>query len=211
MHVKSLMFVLLFVALCTTRSVEAQTVYGFRIGASVGTLSGTFASGSEPVSTTGLVAGSFVRYALRNDFGVQVEALYSQKGARFGAVTDEGTPFERTLQLTYLEVPLLVTFAPLPHAPLRPLLYAGGAIGFEIGEQIRERLDDFSQTQGSDDLVSPDFGLMLRADVQLPLGTLDALLGVRYTLGLRDLSRPDAGAGAQAYTRTFALTVGFYF
>src|SRR5690606_28043562 len=107
----------------TTRSVEAQTVYGFRIGASVGTLSGTFASGSEPTSTAGLVAGSFVRYALRNDFGLQVEVLYSQKGARFDAVTVEGDPFERTLQATYVEVPVLVTYAPLSSTSMSPLLY----------------------------------------------------------------------------------------
>lgn len=211
MHVKSLMFVLLFVALCTTRSVEAQTVYGFRIGASVGTLSGTFASGSEPTSTAGLVAGSFVRYALRNDFGLQVEVLYSQKGARFDAVTVEGDPFERTLQATYVEVPVLVTYAPLSSTSMSPLLYLGGAVGFEISEQVHEQLGDFRQTQGSNDLTSPDVGLMLGTEVQFDLGTLDALLGIRYTLGLRDLARPDAAAGAEAFTRTFALTVGFLF
>lgn len=211
MHVKSLMFVLLFVALFAPRSVEAQTLYGFRIGPSVGTLSGTFAGGAEPSSTTGLVAGSFVRYALRNDFGVQVEVLYSQKGGRFEARTAEGEPFERTLQATYVEVPLLVTFAPLAHAPMRPLLYVGGAVGFEISEQIHEQLGDFRQTQKSDDLSSPDVGLVLGADVQFALGALDALLGARYTLGLRDLARPDAAEGAEAFTRTFALTVGFLF
>ncbi len=211
MHVKSFIFVLLFAGLYPARSAEAQTVYGFRIGPSVGTLSGTFADGAEPAAATGLVAGSFVRYALRNDFGVQVEVLYSQKGARFDAMTAEGDPFERTLRTTYLEVPVLVTFEPLPHTPMRPLLYVGGAVGFEISEQLHEQLDDFRQTQKSDDLTSPDVGLVLGADVQFALGMLDALLGVRYTLGLRDLASPDAVEGAEASTRTFALTVGFLF
>lgn len=213
MRVKPFIFMVVFAALYPTQSVEAQTVYGFRIGANVGTLSGTFRSEAGPASGTGLVAGSFVRYALRNDFGVQVEVLYSQKGARFEAVTLGSEPFEQTLQVTYLELPFLLTYMPLPYVSLRPVLYAGGAVGFEIGEQIREQLEGFEQTQKSNVLRSPDFGLLVGADVQFSLGLLDALVGVRYTHGLRDLVDPQAATrpDSEAFTRTFALTVGFLF
>lgn len=188
---------------------EAQTVYGFRIGATLGTLSGSF--GAEPSSSVGLVAGSFAHYALRNDFGAQVEVLYSQKGAQFEATTIEGEPFERTLQATYLEIPVLLTYSPRLSTSIGPVLYAGAAVGFEISEQIHERLGDFEQTQGSDDLTSPDLGVVVGLDVQLPVGSLDALLGARYTSGLRDLASPEAAVGAEVFTRTFALTVGFLF
>lgn len=213
MRCKCVFFALLFLSIFnSTDIVRAQTVYGFRIGANVGTLSGTFVE-AGPESSVGLVAGSFVRYALRNDLGVQVEVLYSQKGAQFEATTIEGEPFERMLRATYLEIPILLTYAPAPYASLSPVIYGGGAVGFEIGEQVRERLEGFEQTQESDVLTSPDLGLLVGADVQFSLGLLDALVGVRYTHGLRDLVDPDAATrpDSEAFTRTFAVTVGFLF
>lgn len=190
-----------------------QTAYGFRIGANASTFSGTFAGEAEPERTLGLVAGSFARYALRNDLGFQVELLYSQKGAQFERTTTQGDAYEQTLQVTYLEVPVLVTYAPIPFGSLRPVLYGGGAIGFVISEQLRERLDDFEQTQESDALTSPDLGLVVGADVLFSLGALNALVGVRYTHGLRDLVNPETATrlDSEAYTRTVGLTLGFLF
>jgi hypothetical protein len=207
---KYLYTLILYIAIIgASAPVLAQTTYGFRIGANVGTLSGTFAD--EPSSALGLVAGSFVHSALRNDLGLQFEVLYSQKGARFEPTSVLGERFERRIQGTYLEIPLLLAYAPSWRSSLRPVLYAGGAVGFEISERIRDRLGSFEQSEESDDLRSPDLGAVLSLDLVVPAGSLDALLGLRYTHGLRDLANPDVGPETEVFSRTFAVTVGFLF
>lgn len=193
-------------------SVQAQTVYGFRIGANFATLNGDFGEAAEPESYTGLIAGSFTRFALRRGLGVQVEVLYSQKGARFEREI-AGVPVEQTLLATYLEIPVLLTYTvPIAYRNA-PLLYAGPALGFEIREYTRQSTGELEQTESSDVLTSPDLGLMVGVDVPISLGALDALLGLRYTYGLRDLVNRDTATRpeSEAFTRTFAATVGFLF
>lgn len=192
-------------------SVRAQTVYGFRIGANVSTFGGDFADAGAPESRTGLIAGSFTRFALRNEFGVQFEVLYSQKGARFEE--PDTSAVEVTLEAIYLEIPVLLTYT-VPLSPaVSPILYAGPAVGFEISERIRQRVGEFEQSESSDDLTSPDLGLLLGADVTLPLGGLDALLGVRYTYGFTDLANPEriADPEVRLSNRVLAVTLGFLF
>lgn len=198
--------------ICSTATIRAQTVYGFRVGANLATLDGNFGEAAEPDSYTGLVAGSFTRFALRGGLGVQVEVLYSQKGARFERDI-AGTTVEQTLVVTYLEVPVLLTYTvPLAYRNA-PLLYVGPAVGFEIGEHIRQRAGELEQTESSDDLTSPDLGVLVGADVPLSLGALDALLGIRYTYGLTDLVNPESATdpAAEFSNRVLALTVGFLF
>src|SRR5687767_7439284 len=55
---------------------------------------------------TGLVGGVFVVWPLSGAFGVQTEALYSQKGAKIDE--DGGTG---TLKLDFLEIPVLARFS----------------------------------------------------------------------------------------------------
>ena len=47
--------------------------------------------------------------------------------------------------------------------------------------------------------------------MQFSLGALEALVGARYTHGLRDLVNRDTAMrpDSEAFTRTFGLTVGF--
>ena len=202
-------FINVNIALLGSGVALGQTSYGFRIGANVSTLSGEgFALGS-PSPATGLVAGSFTRYALRSGMGIQLEVLYSTKGARFEDSELIGRDVD--VQVVYLETPVLFTYAPPLSTNLRPLLTVGPALGFELSERIVQASDGLSQSERSESLASPDLGVAFGGEVQFELSGLDGSLGARYTLGLRNLAENETNAALRASNRSLSFTVGFLF
>ena len=194
-------------ALLFGKNVQAQTSYGFRIGANSSTIDGNFDTSKAPEPLLGLVAGSYVHYNLRSNFGFQFEVLYSGKGV---TLPEFQTPdSESSLQVVYLEVPVLLTYDFEISNTLVPSLHVGPVIAFEISERLFDRVDGFEQSQSSAALRSPDYGLVAGLDVHFNLLNLDMLAGARYTHGLRNLAQSDRNVAAEARTRTLALTLGF--
>ena len=207
-RVYKLLLISFYVALLLDNEVVAQTTYGFRIGVNIASLDGNFESSVNPESTVGLLAGSFAKTALRNDFAVQVEVLYSTKGARFNAMEEA---LERTLQLVYLDVPMALAYTPPLDTALRSTVYAGPFVGFELSERVVLSSADVELSETSDAYRSPDVGLLVGFDVEAGLGDLDVMVGARYTHGLRNLVENDGGSDSAVRTRTLAFTVGFLF
>ena len=187
----------------------SQTTYGFRIGANRAVLATDPVSTAPPEPVLGLVAGSFIRLALRDEFALQVEALYSVKGAQLGT-EGEGSP-ELDLQVVYLEVPVLISYAIPFTGSVRPSLHVGPSIAFELSERVQQTLGGFSQSQAVNELTSPDLGIVVGGEVHFEVGGLDALAGLRYTHGLRNIAEVTQSESAEVRTRTLALTLGFLF
>lgn len=185
----------------------AQSSYGFRIGANIARLDGTFRSSADPEPLLGLVAGSYVDYELRNEFGIQLEVLYSSKGVTLPALQTPDS--ESALQATYLEVPLLLTYDLALGTSTVASFHVGPALAFEISERLFDRVDGFEQSQSSSSLKSPDIGAAVGVDLHLNLFSLDMLVGTRYTHGLRELAQSEGSDSASAKSRVLSFTVGF--
>jgi hypothetical protein len=86
----------------------------------------------------GAFVGLFYRRRVQSWVALQAEINFTTKG---GAVdlTDDPTPVEgRSLEVGFLEVPLLLRLA-TPYRPnrLRPVAFAGASVGFRIGCSVR--------------------------------------------------------------------------
>ncbi len=134
--------------------------------------------------------GGFARIPLASSIAFQPELEYAAKGAE-ETVTSGGSTSKGTLDLRYLEMPLLLRFT----AESSPALKLFG----ELGPAFAARLDcTFSGTSGGltisfacsevGNVKSLDVGAMAGAGVEVPLGTHALSLGVRYNLGLTEIT-----------------------
>lgn len=108
-------FFFLSVALCCSISVSAQTdegpvSIGLKLGTNVSYLSTQFTTLKDPSYYMGLNAGAFVRLKLNENWLIQPELVYSQRGGSFTENLTGGTINNR---MAYLEAPILIGYRPL--------------------------------------------------------------------------------------------------
>lgn len=145
----------------------------------------------------GGVGGVFVGGDVNGNVGIQVEGLYSMRGAK-----DNSDATETTLRTNYIDVPVTLRFG----------AGSGSGMGFHVftGPQVSYLLDA-KATHGAvsvdlkDDLEKIDFGWTLGVGMEANRFLVDA----RYTHGLKNMSKTGTGADSEVKNRTFAVMIGF--
>ena len=184
----------------------AQTTFGVRAGLNVSSLrlgfeeggGGTF-EGRDGTPRLGFTGGVFAEIPLSPTVALRPEVLFSQKGEAFSrTVSVNGGSFESEIdvQLSYVEVPVLVRVAVPVGRGLGVALLAGPAVALEVGESVRSesRSDGEPRPGGgavldADVFRSADVGLVVGAEV----GAGPFAVGLRLTEGLLDVSDPGSG------------------
>ena len=169
---------------------QAQVRYGARAGFAFANLRGDFQLAPAYQTRTGFTAGAIGRLALRGPFAVQGEVLYLQAGGVIDGPTaasiDGQSAVNRTIELTYFEVPLLLVLDDLGTREIGLRLHAGPSIGFEFGEVLR--IEGSDQSEQPNVFASPTFSAAVGGDLEFMLGGQRTILGVRYAHGLTELS-----------------------
>jgi len=154
-------------------TVRAQEAIGIKGGINIASLSGF--EGRSRLSAHG---GVFLHHTINKNWCFQPELLYSGEGQRYisGGV-------ERTLALSYLQLPLMIQYYPAPQlyfeaGPQFGLLLSANDKVDDHEEQINAK-DDFTQAQ-----VALGLGIGYKASEQL-------ILYGRYNFGLTDVTRFD--------------------
>ena len=141
----------------------------------------------------GAVAGLFVSKAITDSVGIRAEGLFSQKGAKFEGGTDD----DDKINLTYIDVPVLLTVGPSSSGSARFNVFTGPQVSFKT----KAELESSGVSLDFDDQVkSTDFGWVLGVGVESGRFTADA----RYTLGLSNIAKE----GDNVKNRAFAVMVG---
>lgn len=154
----------------------------------------------SPDSRTGLVAGLFVHYPLREQIGLQIEGLYSQKGAK---VDELG--IEVDLRLDYLEIPVLGRFGIRASDDAFVHVVAGPAFAFKLNDSL-----DVSDFFGFDEIdIKPfDAGIAVGGGVTFR----NVVVDVRYTHGLVNINDEETlDDFLEVKNRAFSVTVGWQF
>jgi len=185
---------LLLAAATMLFAVPAQGQLGAKLGFSFATMSN---ARPDFDTQTGFIAGFSLGLPIGGPLSLQPEALYVQKGTGAGAST---TFISGDLELTYVEVPVLVRFD-LPLPGIRPFGVAGPMVAFKLECSV-------GGTDCGDDVPNQDYGVALGAGVRLG-GVLGLTFEGRYTWGLKDIN--DVGAGIDHRTRTFVALAGISF
>jgi hypothetical protein len=165
----------------------------------------------------GFLVGAYVNRALSGRFSVQPEVHYTQRGSRFSLSGVGSTPStDITINLTYLEVPLLFRVDLGSSPRWRPFLTAGPTAALRIGcdgdskvggTSLTVQCKDFGD-DGEDVFEKTDFGASLGAGVAGKIGSSSVFAQLRYGLGLSSVIK-DAPSGEDAPKNSvFSLVFG---
>ena len=152
---------------------------------------------------TGYTIGAFVNIPLPKNFGIGVEALYAQKivtqqNAELSQVG--GVDPSTSLNLGYLEIPMMLQYRIPVAGFLRPRLYGGPVIGVIVDESIDLKGKTVGGVINEASLLTREafddreVGWMAGAGATLGLGSIVyLLLDLRYTGGISTLSDDFSG------------------
>lgn len=186
--------------LCTTSlGAQASPVrFGIEAGAAIATLVGDDAE-SPKRRTSPFVGLTMVAQRPGSSLGFQTGVQLVSKGA---SIEEEGV--SGSLRLRYVEVPLLLRFAPaLAASRLRPAVTIGGTVGLRVGCSVNARSEGIDASFDCDEPVfgaEADFkrfeaGIAVGAELGIPYRQRLLIVPmIRYTRGLTKLAESDTGA-----------------
>lgn len=194
---------------------SAQAAVGVKAGANFANVSGA----ADGEGMTGLSAGAYIAFALGDRLAVQIEGLYSARGASglpIGAnvLDDAAAPSE--VRLRYIEVPLMLRVG-YPGERLLPSIFLGPYAGFLLSCGLIEA--DGTQGDCDDETRaswfsprSTEYGFTVGGSLDWALGESTIFVDVRYALGLVSIqagSDPmDLRNGGLTVAGGFALPLG---
>ncbi|KIA99659.1 hypothetical protein OA88_19535 [Flavobacterium sp. JRM] len=185
---------------------NAQEVrFGVKGGINLSTLTGDIYDASSKV---GFQVGGFAEIKLSDKFFVQPELLYSTQGAK-SKVSAYDFSSESNFKFGYLNVPVMAKYYVMDKFSLE----AGPQIGFLVSAK-----NDYSYSvlgyneSGKEDVKdqfkSIDFGVNFGAGYDF---TENISAGVRYNLGLSNITDFGDGDNAKFKNSVFSLSVGYKF
>ena len=193
-------------------------------------------AGAIDDSKRGYQLGVFIRRHMKNNFHLQLEALWIQKGGQGGAhgvidVNQANSPArqgefngEVTVNLEYIEFPLLAVFEFESDDRTKMNIQAGIVAAFntkaELGldgtaevelVDLSKRVQNVDQTQDISQTVnSSDFLIALGLGLEVGFKSYDLIFDARYEFGLTTIDRTD-NPKSNVYNDTFMLSMGFLF
>ena len=210
MTLRRITLAVLFCLLLAPASSLAQRSLGSRFGLNVSTVKGDLTSPDQVSSRIGFVAGLTSTIELRYALALQIEILYSQKGYRSKSIDLVGADdVPATIELTYLETPLLLAYQITLSRSKTLKLYAGPSLGFEIAEQIV--FDDLQSPQPINAFKSPDLGLAVGIDYSFPFIGTQATIGARFSRSGSNVAESPEDATRSIYNQAISLFGGLRF
>ncbi len=204
-----------FIPLVTTAQRPGDMTIGIMAGVNYATVDQDPEPGDvEFKYRLGLLAGGFLGYQVNEVFSVEPQVLYSQKGTEVEG-TGSNSAREGSVRLDYIEVPFLLKFwFPVSNSQMRPFLFAGPVVGFEVNCTLEGEI--LSVTGPTDcektslvNTKSTDIGGTVGGGVEFGAGGQLVRVDARYTHGFTDIN--DSGDAREIKNRAFAVTVGLGF
>ena len=205
------LLVLVLLAPAAARALDLEK--GVKAGVNLSNFHGSFADLADTQPMAGLVAGAFAAVGFAPDLAIQVEVLYTMKGAKAvsnpaEAAGSELGPSDTFVILDYLEVPVLLRGTLMRDAAVQPMGYLGPTFGFNLGGKVQTGASG-TQTQDLSNLKAVDFGLAVGAGAGFEIREHRVLTELRYTTGFTDIY--DLKGNAQSINHVFSLTAGLEF
>ncbi len=165
---------------------------------------------------SGLVAGGFVTYSIRDTYAFTGKVLFNQKGSKW----EDGDVKER---LNYIEIPVLARVFFNREGTIRPNVFFGPSFGFLTGAQVKlgdndyeniEDINDYPLFDGAEsykDVYNTfDFGVSLGLGLSIRVANeMYFIIDTRYTYGLSEIYKnADGSSNNQNATVTAGLSFG---
>jgi outer membrane protein with beta-barrel domain len=153
---------------------------------------------------TAFVAGGFVSFDLGRVVRLQPELYYIGKGTKI-----EVSGAAATINVSYLEVPVLLVVAPRVQGTIHPTIFGGGALGVKVGCSLSASGASVSCSSASFPTKSLDYGFVFGGGLGFALGSGEALIDGRFNLGLAKVL--DTNPSLSLNHRGLAIMAGYSF
>ncbi len=177
----------------------AQFTIGPKIGITMSKLSTNFEDVTEEMKT-GFQFGAFARFGKK--LYIQPEVLFATKG---GIIKEPGLNIKTKVNLSTIQVPLLVGFKLLNLKVMNLRVHGGPAISFVTNKEIT--VSTTSGEEAFDDAHIKDgiWTFQLGAGVDVLMFTLD----VRYEFGLNNIWDPLGGTSYDMKNNLWNISLGW--
>lgn len=165
----------------------------------------------------GSFGASLSFFFIGDQIGLQPEVYYTVKG--FNVLeTDLGQEISSKYKISYIEIPVLISYRLPLKGRIRPGLVFGPYVGF--AQKVREIQTAFGETQKrelDDNLKNTDFGLVFGGNIRYRLGSASIILDARYGKGLVNISKDitevayEFDADDTIKNRAFSIMLGVAF
>jgi hypothetical protein len=166
-------------------------------------------SDAEGVDTrTAVVVGLSSEFVLANSLGLEIDALYSQQGAKLNLEGDD-----LTLHLDYIAVPVLFKYRFPTHTSVSPFIVLGPQVGFRVKCEATAGDNSASCEEFNSDgenAKAVDFSGTVGAGIGLHVGKEELSLQARYNMGFTKVFNSDS-EDDNSKNRVFSVMAGFAF
>jgi hypothetical protein len=182
------MLVLLFVSSSISGGRAGEISLGAKAGIAVSSVTGLPKEWEdEKSSVVGFAGGAMLNYAFNDVFSLQPELLYVGKGVS-GNLYDGFVSVDVTVDLAYVELPVLAKYAFLPGKSFRPCVFAGPAFAYTLSSDFEISAGPLSASADISSLTHvTDFGLVLGAGFGLAAGGRELVFDARYERGFTNV------------------------
>lgn len=186
--------------------------YGIRAGATFATLGGSDISNAK--TRTSFVGGVYATWPVAGGFSLQPELLYSMQGTK-GEGSSDGTAVSGTLQMDYIQIPLLGRYTFPMSGQTHPYVALGPSFGFQMKCDVSGTsgiatasmsCGDFNDQFGGLDRKRFDLSGVLEAGVDFRLQMMQLTVGGSYAHGFID-----AFKDANVRNRVWSIFAGIGF
>ena len=157
----------------------------------------------------GVIGGGFLRYDFRDNFGLQVEGLFSQKGTKTNELNADGVGEldEFKALINYIEIPILAHVGVKTGTATIVRFFGGPAFAFKVSD--RQEVNGAEVPSEEElDIKSSDVGITFGGGLDINRFIVD----LRYTFGLRDINGEVEGLdNLKVKNRTFSVMFGYRF
>ena len=202
--------ILLAVLIILGSSLSAMAIevsgLGIKVGANFAKLSGSDIE-AEWKTRMALVGGVFLTLKFNDVLAIQPELLYSQKGPKWDAPLG-GLAFVGTVNLSYLEIPVLVKFY-IPtgaNSRVHPHIFAGPYFAFKMDAKLKGTWGGENMDRTLDTIKSSDLGYVAGAGIDFAIGQGKLALDVRYGMSFSAIFTDSNGKN-----QTISAMIGYSF
>jgi hypothetical protein len=198
---------LLFVA-APAAAQDEHSDLGFQLGYSRARFSGNQTGLAE--SRSGSLFGVFLGLPVAGPLNAQLEVFLARKGGGLSTVVAD-IPLQVSVQLVYIEMPVLARFVIPLGGRVHPNVFGGGSVALNIGCDIQAEIPGLLAQQACDEasdvaVHTLDFGAVLGAGLEYDWRDSNARLEIRQTIGLREVAPGDT-ARNRAWALLFGITL----
>lgn len=169
---------------------------GIKLGLNLATLSGDNVEDTE--FKLGLVGGVFFVNKINDYYSFQPEILFTMKGSNFA-----GQGYTASQTIIYLEAPLLMKFSLIKESKLKPFIFIGPALNYNISATYKISSDWGNDSGKLKGISEFDFGLVFGSDLTIN----NMIFDIRYEMAISSLLV--SGYNPSIYNRCLSITFGF--